>query len=124
MVKKLIKLTLLIFYIDYPEYVLVLFIVIQIFNILFTYAVWPMITLYLNLIRMSSELCILIIYGLILHSYRLYYSFEADVNEEDMNKYFNLGFHINNSIYAFLGINLFKFLVSIYLSLKRLWRKR
>ena len=124
MVKKLIKLTLLIFYIDYPEYVLVLFIVIQIFNILFTYAVWPMITWYLNLIRMSSEISILIIYGLILHSYRLYYSFEGDVNEEDMNKYFNLGFHINNSIYAFLGINLFKFFVSIYLSLKRLWRKR
>jgi hypothetical protein len=41
-----------------------------------------------------------------------------------MKKYFFFGFHLNNAIYAFLAINLIKFIINLTLSLKRFKKLR
>lgn len=78
-----------------------------------------MLTIFQNIVKIFTEIILLIIYSLCLHCYLLYIKFEGDVKEKEMKNYFDYGFHINNTVYVFLALNLLKFIANIILSLYR-----
>jgi hypothetical protein len=83
-----------------------------------------MLTWFQNILKLASEICLILIYSFILHCYLLYKKFEGKVTEAEMQFYFKFGFHINNVIYVFLGINMVKFFTILIISIIRFFKNR
>lgn len=83
-----------------------------------------MLTIFQNVVKFSQEITLLLIYCFVLHTCNLYKRFEGDVSEEGMKNYFEYGFSINNTIYAFLAFNLIKFFTNLIISIRRFCKSR